>query len=101
MLINLSGHHVELTDALKGYVDEKFERITRHNDQINSVQVILSIDNISHCAEGRVRISGAELFAKAEAEDDMYAAIDSLVDKLDRQLKDHKDKALARKQHTR
>ena len=101
MQINLSGHHIELTDPLKNYVNEKFERITRHNDQINSVQVILSIDNILHCAEGRVRVSGAELFAKSETEEDMYAAVDKLVDKLDRQIKDHKDKAVGRKQHAR
>lgn len=101
MQINLSGHHVELTDALKAYVDEKFERLNRHNDQINSAQVILSIDSQHHCAEGRLRLSGVELFAKSESQSDMYAAIDALTDKLDRQLKDHKNKVIGRKQHAR
>lgn len=91
MQINLSGHHVELTDALRDYVTGKFERIERHYERINSVQVILNVEKLKHIAEAKLNVSGGELFANAE-DTNMYAAIDVLVDKLDRQLLKHKEK---------
>ena len=100
MQLNISGHHVEITESLNGYVTEKFGRIERHSDFINSIQVILSIEKLSQKAEATVRVNGAEIFANSDSED-MYAAIDLLVDKLDRQLLKHKDKTLARKQGSR
>ncbi|MDY6827769.1 MAG: ribosome-associated translation inhibitor RaiA [Pseudomonadota bacterium] len=95
MQINISGHHLDLTDALKQYVIEKFQRIERHFDQITSVEVILEVEKPRQKAEARIRVAGGEVFAQSES-DDMYAAIDSLVDKLDRQLIKHKEKTIGR-----
>ena len=100
MQLNISGHHVEITDALNDYISEKFGRLERHSDFINTIQVILSVEKLLHKAESTVRVNGAEIFANADSED-MYAAVDLLVDKLDRQLLKHKDKAIARKQGSR
>ena len=100
MQLTLSGHHVEITQALNTYVEEKFARLQRHADFINKINVILSVEKLQHKAEATIRISGAEIFANAESED-MYAAIDSLVDKLDRQLLKHKEKSITRKQGAR
>lgn len=97
MQINISGHHLEITDALREYVDEKFAKLERHSDQITSVKVILSPEPKTHKAESTIHISGADLFATAEA-GDMYAAIDALTSKLDRQILKHKEKTMARKQ---
>lgn len=91
MQINLSGHHVELTDALRDYVTSKFERIERHFERINTVQVILNVEKLKHIAEAKLNVNGGEVFANAE-DSNMYAAIDALVDKLDRQIIKHKEK---------
>ena len=96
MQINISGHHLDITDALRQYVNEKFNRLERHFDNITSIQVILSPEPKTHKAESTIRISGGELFATAEA-NDMYAAIDMLTDKLDRQILKHKEKTVSRK----
>jgi putative sigma-54 modulation protein len=91
MQLNISGHHLEVTQPLKEYVESKFERLQRHFDQIATTQVILSVEKKAQKAEATVHVSGADLFAHAEDED-MYAAIDALADKLDRQLIKHKQK---------
>lgn len=91
MQVNLTGHHVDLTDALRTYVDEKIARLERHFDHVTNVHVILSVEKLSQKAEATVHIAGADVFADAVHED-MYAAIDSLVDKLDRQVIRHKEK---------
>lgn len=91
----IRGHHVEVSQALKEYVQTKLERIERHFDHITSMQVILSIDKMVQKAEATIRLAGAELFANAESQD-MYAAIDLLSDKLDRQIVRHKEKNLQR-----
>ncbi|MDF3030404.1 MAG: ribosomal subunit interface protein [Moraxellaceae bacterium] len=91
MQMVISGHHVEITQALKDYVSTKLEKVERHFDHITSMQVILSIDKLVQKAEATIRIAGAELFANAESPD-MYAAIDLLSDKLDRQIVKHKEK---------
>jgi putative sigma-54 modulation protein len=91
MQINLTGHHVEITDSLRSYVDTKFEKLERHFDHINNVHVILNIEKLTQKAEATLHLSGAEVFANAE-HTDMYAAIDSLIDKLDRQVIKHKEK---------
>ena len=91
MQINISGHHLDLTDPIRSYVNEKIEKLARHNDHITNVQVILSVDKVRQIAEATVSIPGGELFANAE-EKDLYAAIDLLTDKLDRQLIKHKEK---------
>jgi putative sigma-54 modulation protein len=97
MQLNISGHHVELTEALKEYVSEKFQRLERHFDQISNTNVTLQVEKLRQIAEATVNISGGELHAKAETED-MYAAIDALVDKLDRQILKHKEKQVSRMQ---
>jgi putative sigma-54 modulation protein len=89
MQINISGHHIELTDALKGYVTDKLNRLARHFDHITSTQVTLSVEKSRQKAEATVRFSGGEIFADS-IDQDMYAAIDLLVDKLDRQILRHK-----------
>ena len=91
MQMTISGHHVEVTQALKDYVTEKLDRVERHFDQITSLHVILSIDKLVQKAEATLRAAGTEIFANAESSD-MYAAIDELTDKLDRQIKRHKEK---------
>ena len=91
MKINLTGHHVELTDPLREYVNSKMERLERHFDNVTGTHVVLSVEKLRHKAEATMHISGGNIFADAEQEN-MYAAIDSLVDKLDRQVKKHKEK---------
>lgn len=91
MQIMISGHHLEVTDALKDYVNSKLERLTNHHDRITTTHVILSVDKLIQKAEATVHVSGRDLFADATSED-LYAAIDSLADKLDRQLIKHKEK---------
>lgn len=91
MQINLTGHHVDLTAALRAYVTEKLERLERHFDNVTNVHVILSVEKLRQKAEATIHVSGGNLFADAES-DDMYAAIDALVDKLDRQIVKHKEK---------
>ncbi|MGV6826536.1 MAG: ribosome hibernation-promoting factor, HPF/YfiA family [bacterium] len=91
MQLRTTGHHVEVTDALRAYVDEKVRRLERHFDHMTNVHVILSIEKKQQKAEATVHASGAEIFADATHEN-MYAAIDSLADKLDRQILKHKEK---------
>ncbi|MCG6898553.1 MAG: ribosome-associated translation inhibitor RaiA [Gammaproteobacteria bacterium] len=91
MKINLTGHHVELTDPLRAYVNNKMERLERHFDHVTDTHVVLSVEKLRHKAEATMHVSGGSIFADAEQEN-MYAAIDSLVDKLDRQVKKHKEK---------
>ena len=91
MQINLTGHHVDLTDSLRDYVNEKFKRLARHFDHVNNVHVILSVEKHSKKAEATFHVSHNSIFAESIHED-MYAAIDSLVDKLDRQVLKHKEK---------
>ncbi|GGE57344.1 ribosomal subunit interface protein [Streptosporangium jomthongense] len=97
MQLNISGHHVELTPALKDYVSEKFERLERHFDHISNCQVTLEVDKVRQIADATLHVVGGEIHAKAENED-MYAAIDGLVDKLDRQIIKHKEKNVDRMQ---
>lgn len=91
MQVNLTGHHVDITPSLRDYVDSKLERLERHFDHVYDVHVILTVEKLRHKAEATVHVNGNDLFADA-VEDDMYAAIDGLIDKLDRQVKKHKEK---------
>ncbi|RKR02532.1 putative sigma-54 modulation protein [Kushneria sinocarnis] len=97
MQVNITGHHMELTDALRDYVHQKLARVERHHDNITNVQVTLSVEKSRQQAACTLHASGAELHADSE-QDDMYAAIDALTDKLDRQLVKHKEKVQARAQ---
>lgn len=91
MQLDVSGHHVDVTKALKDYVKTKFSRLQRHFDIATHAHVILTVEKLDRKAEATVHVSGGNLFADA-VDADMYAAIDALADKLDRQLKRHKEK---------
>lgn len=91
MNISLSGHHVEITPALRAYLTNKLERIQRHFDHVTDMTIVLSVEKLRQKAEATLHVSGANLHADAE-DGDMYAAIDALADKLDRQIKRHKEK---------
>lgn len=91
MQLNLTGHHVDLTTPMRDYVNSKIERLERHFDHVTDIHVVLSVEKQRHKAEATMNVSGGTLFADS-VQEDMYAAIDSLVDKLDRQVKKHKEK---------
>ncbi|MEZ0121922.1 MAG: ribosome-associated translation inhibitor RaiA [Candidatus Reddybacter sp.] len=95
MQLNISGHHLDITDAIHDYVTNKLTRLEHHNDKITSVSVILSVDKLVQKAEATIHASSSELFAHCENED-LYAAIDGLTDKLDRQLIKRKEKLRGR-----
>ena len=91
MHIDLTGHHVEITDALKQYVETKMNKLERHFDHIHHIHVILNVQKLRQKAEATLHLPGTDVFACSE-HNDMYAAIDALIDKLDRQVIKHKDK---------
>ncbi|MDP6198210.1 MAG: ribosome-associated translation inhibitor RaiA [Porticoccaceae bacterium] len=91
MQMTISGHHLDLTDPIRNYVTTKLSKLERHYEQITSTAVILTVDKLVQKAEATVHVTGADLFAIAEHED-MYAAIDALTDKLDRQIIKYKEK---------
>jgi putative sigma-54 modulation protein len=91
MNLHLSGHHVDVTPAMRDYVTSKFTRITRHFDHVIDVNVILSVEKLKQKIEANVHLSGKDIFVECD-DADMYAAIDALVDKLDRQILKHKER---------
>jgi putative sigma-54 modulation protein len=91
MQVSVTGHHVEVTPALKGYVERKLERIVRHFDHVIDVHCVLTVEKLRQKAEATLHVSGSSIHADA-TEPDMYAAIDALADKLDRRVKKHKEK---------
>ena len=91
MQLNLTGHHVEITTSMREYVQSKLARLERHFDHVTVVHCILTVDKLRHQAEATVNLAGGKLFAEA-TEENMYAAIDAMVDKLDRQVRKHKEK---------
>ncbi|MCK9529555.1 MAG: ribosome-associated translation inhibitor RaiA [Gammaproteobacteria bacterium] len=91
MQLNITGHHVEITDALRAYVSDKLGRLERHFDHLTNAHVVLSVEKLRQKAEATIHVAGNDLFAEC-VDEDMYAAIDSMVDKLDRQLMKHKEK---------
>lgn len=91
MQLTITGHHVEVTPALRAYTTEKMQRLSRHFDRVVSVDVILNVEKLDQIAEATVNAGGRKLFATETAED-MYAAIDGLSDKMDRQVRRLKDK---------
>jgi putative sigma-54 modulation protein len=91
MQLNLTGHHVDLTPALREYVREKMQKLERHFDHVTNVNVVLTVEKQTQRAEASVNIAKGQLFADA-SNADMYAAIDALIDKLDRQILKHKEK---------
>lgn len=96
MNLTISGHHLEVTPALREYVMTKLDRITRHFDQVVDVKVLLSVEKQKEKekrqrAECNVHVKGCDLFAES-AHSDLYAAVDELMDKLDRIVVRHKNK---------
>jgi putative sigma-54 modulation protein len=91
MNLNINGHHLDITTAIKNYVKEKLERVTRHFDQVIDVSVTLSVTKLVHKANVTLHAPGKDIHVEATHEN-MYAAIDALADKLDRQVLRHKDK---------
>ena len=99
MQIDITGHHVDVTPALRAYVTEKMQKIMRHSDQIISIRVILKVEKLQQLAEATINVGGRMVFANVSATD-MYASIDGLVDKLDRQVRRRKDR-ITNHQHTK
>jgi len=91
MQVNVSGHHINVTPPLRRYISEKLERIQRHSDHMVNANCILTVEKLQHKAEAMISMRGIQIYADA-IEQDMYAAIDGLADKLDRQVRKHKEK---------
>jgi putative sigma-54 modulation protein len=97
MNLNLTGNHLDITPALRDYVVAKLDRITRHFDHVIDVNVVLAVDKLRHKAEVNLHTRGKDIHVEA-IEADMYAAIDMLIDKLDRQVVKHKEKLTGHRQ---
>jgi putative sigma-54 modulation protein len=91
MNLNVSGHHVDVTAAIRSYVRSKLERVTRHFDHVIDAHVILTVDKLRQKAEVTLHVAGKDLHCESE-EQDLYAAIDLLAHKLDRQVLRYKDR---------
>jgi putative sigma-54 modulation protein len=91
MQLKVTGHHVEVTESMRAYVDKRLDRVKRHFDHVIDVHVVMSVEKLQHKAEATVHVSGNNIHAEA-VDTDMYAAIDALVDKLDRSVIKHKEK---------
>jgi putative sigma-54 modulation protein len=91
MNLQLTGHHVEITAAIRDYVTSKLERVSRHFDHVIDVAVIMTVEKLDKKIEANVHLSGKDIHVQCHNED-MYAAIDGLIDKLDRQIIRHKEK---------
>lgn len=91
MNLTITGHHLEITPAIRDYVLSKIDRIKRHFDHVIDITVIMTVEKLRHSVEANVHLSGKDIFVQAE-DADMYAAIDSLADKLDRQVVKYKEK---------
>ena len=94
MNLTISGHHLEVTPVLRTYVTQKLDRISRHFDQVVDIKVLLTVEKQKEKekrqrAECNIHVKGSDLFAES-AHEDLYAAVDELVDKLDRQVSKHK-----------
>ena len=96
MNINITGHQLEVTPAIREFTNNKFERLERHFDKITSIHVIFDVEKFNQIAEATMHVTGAELHARAVSEN-LYSAIDSLVDKLERQASKHKQKQNGRR----
>lgn len=94
MQINISGHHIELTEAIVNFTHSKFEKLERHSDHINTINVVYSVDKNIQKAEATLHVLGEDIHAEA-SEDDLYIAIDAVVSKLDRQILKQKEKGIA------
>lgn len=91
MQLSVTGHHIEITESLRNYVDTKLAKLERHFDHMTDIHCVLTVEKLQHKAEATIHVGGGTLHAE-QTELNMYAAIDILVDKLDRQVKKHKEK---------
>ena len=96
MNLHLTGHQLAVTPAIREYVEGKLQRVTDHFDYVVDVNVILSVEKLKQKIEATVHVRGKDIFCESSA-DDMYAAIDGLVDKLDRTILKHKEKTLGQR----
>jgi putative sigma-54 modulation protein len=95
MNLQLTGHHVDITPAIREYVTSKLERINRHFDHVIDVEVVMTVEKLDKKIEANVHLSGKDIHVEAN-DGDMYAAIDGLIDKLDRQILKHKERFMPR-----
>jgi len=91
MQLSVSGHHIEITESLRDYVGTKLAKLERHFDHLTDVHCVLTVEKLQHKAEATIHVGGGTIHADS-IEENMYAAIDTLVDKLDRQVKKYKEK---------
>ena len=91
MEINITGHQLEITEGLKGHIEKKIRKLKGHSHSILEIKIILSVDNITHNAEGNIYLPKTDLHAKCSSPD-MYQSIDLLVNKLDKQIIKHNEK---------
>ena len=98
MKVNIIGHHLEITDGLKDHTGKKLKKIESHSQEILEIKINLSIENITHNAEGNIYLHKTDLHAKCSSAD-MYQSIDLLVSKLDKQIIKHKDKIKNHQSH--
>ncbi|MBT5861703.1 MAG: ribosome-associated translation inhibitor RaiA [Gammaproteobacteria bacterium] len=91
MQLNISGHHVEVTNPLREYVESKIQKTARHFDLVSDVHCILTVEKLRHKAEATVHVNGGTIYAD-HTEEGMYAAIDGLVDKIERRVRKYKEK---------
>lgn len=99
MNLHITGHHIQVTPAIRDYVSGKMQRVTKHFDHVIDVNVIMSVEKLRQKVEATVRVRGKDVFCES-TEEDMYAAIDSLIDKLDRAIIKHKEKGLSHRHDT-
>jgi len=92
MQLSITGHHIEITASLRSYIERRLARIVRHFEQVIDSHFVLSVDKLQHKAEATLHVSGESIHALA-TNDDMYAAIDALADRLERRVRKHKEKA--------
>ena len=95
MNLSVTGHHVTVTPAIRSYVESKLDRVLRHSDNVTTVSVILSVQKLRQKAEANMHLRGKDLHVEADHED-LYAAIDAMIDKLDRQVLKQKGRAATR-----
>ena len=91
MPLTITGHHIDVTPALRNRVESKLAKLDRHFDSLTDIHCVLTVEKLQHKAEATVHLTGGTIHADA-VEEDMYAAVDSLVDKLSRQVTKHKEK---------
>jgi putative sigma-54 modulation protein len=94
MNLNVTGHHLQVTPAIREYLTGKLDRIKRHFDHVIDVNVIFTVEKLQQKVEATVHVRGKDIFVES-IHADMYAAIDDLIDRLDRQILRHKEKAVS------